>query len=96
MKAIVVHEFGSPDVMKFEDTATPEPNEGEVLVRVGAVSVNRGFDVNARAGNSVHGHTLPLIMGVDPSGEIVAVGPGVEQSRITEHVNIRGMARCGS
>ena len=34
MKAIVVHEFGSPDVMKFEDTATPEPNEGEVLVPV--------------------------------------------------------------
>ena len=43
MKAIIVHEFGSPDVMKFEETATPEPNEGEVLVRVGAVSVNRGF-----------------------------------------------------
>ena len=39
---------------------------------------------------------LPLIMGVDPSGEIVAVGSGVDQSRITEHVNIRGMARCGS
>ena len=57
MKAIVVHEFGSPDVMRFEEIATPEPGEGEVLVRVGAVSVNRGFDVNARAGNSVHGHT---------------------------------------
>ena len=51
MKAIVVHEFGPPDVMKFEEIAAPEPGEGEVLVRVGAVSVNRGFDVNARAGN---------------------------------------------
>ena len=96
MKAIVVHEFGPPDVMKFEEIATPEPGAGEVLVRVGAVSVNRGFDVNARAGNSVHGHTLPLIMGVDPSGEIAAVGSGVDQSRLSEHVNIRGMARCGS
>jgi len=35
MKAIVVHEFGPPDVMKFEEIATPEPGEGEVLVRVG-------------------------------------------------------------
>ena len=73
MKAIVVHEFGTIDVMKFEDVPTPEPGAGEVLVKVGAVSVNRGFDVNARAGNSVHGATLPLIMGVDPSGEITAV-----------------------
>ena len=32
MKAIVVHEFGSPDVMKLEEIATPEPGEGEVLV----------------------------------------------------------------
>ena len=59
MKAIVVNEFGPPDVMKYKEIETPEPGEGEVLVRVGAVSVNRGFDVNARAGNSVHGPTLP-------------------------------------
>lgn len=95
MKAIVVHEFGPPDVMQLEEVPTPEPGQGEVLVRVGAVSVNRGFDVNARAGNSAHGATLPLIMGVDPSGEITAVGPGVDKGRIGEHVNIRGMARCG-
>jgi len=95
MKAIVVHEFGAPDVMKYEDIPTPEPADGEVLVRVGAVSVNRGFDVNARSGNSVHGATLPLIMGVDPSGTISAVGAGVDEGRIGEHVNIRGMARCG-
>lgn len=95
MKAIVVHDFGPPDVMQYEDVPTPEPGEGEVLVRVGAVSVNRGFDVNARAGNSAHGATLPLIMGVDPSGEITDVGPGVDKSRVGQHVNIRGMARCG-
>ncbi len=95
MKAIVVHEFGPPDVMKFEDVPTPAAAEGEVLVKVGAVSVNRGFDVNARAGKSAHGATLPLIMGVDPSGIIVEVGPGVDSERIGQHVNIRGMAQCG-
>ena len=95
MKACVVHKFGPPDVITYEEIPTPEPGEGEVLVRVGAVSVNRGFDVTARAGNSVHGATLPLIMGVDPSGEITAAGPGVDEGRVGEHVNIRGMARCG-
>ncbi len=95
MKAIVVHTFGSPDVMEYEDIETPEPGDGEVLVRVGAVSVNRGFDVNARAGNSAHGATLPLIMGVDPCGTLSAVGPGVDESRIGDRVSIRGMARCG-
>ncbi|MDG2071948.1 MAG: zinc-binding dehydrogenase [Pseudomonadales bacterium] len=95
MKACIIHEFGNTDVIKYEDIPTPEPALGEVLVRVGAVSVNRGFDVSARAGNSVHGATLPLIMGVDPSGEITAVGAGVDPGRVGEHVNIRGMARCG-
>lgn len=96
MKAIVVREFGEPGVMKLEDIPTPEPGPGEVLVKVGAVSVNRGFDVNARAGNSAHGAKLPLIMGVDPSGVVSAVGENVSEDRIGEHVNIRGMARCGS
>jgi NADPH:quinone reductase-like Zn-dependent oxidoreductase len=81
--------------MKFEEIPTPEPAEGEVLVKVGAVSVNRGFDVFARRGESAHGATLPLIMGVDPSGTITAVGTGVEAARVGEHVNIRGMASCG-
>ena len=95
MKAIVIHEFGPPSVMKYEDVPMPTAGDGEVLVKVGAVSVNRAFDVNARAGKSAHNASLPLIMGVDPSGEITAVGSGVDENRIGQHVNIRGMARCG-
>ena len=95
MKACVVREFGGPEVIQYEEIPTPEPRDGEVLVRVGAVSINRSFDVTARTGKSVHGASLPLIMGVDPSGEITAVGSGVKSERVGEHVNIRGMARCG-
>jgi NADPH:quinone reductase-like Zn-dependent oxidoreductase len=40
MKAIVVHEFGGPDVLKYEDTPRPEPKDNEVLVRVLAAGVN--------------------------------------------------------
>ena len=95
MKACVIREFGAADVIQFKDVPSPEPGEGEVLVRVGAVSVNRGFDINARLGKSTLGVKLPLIMGVDPSGVVSAVGAGVDKARIGEHVNIRGMARCG-
>jgi NADPH:quinone reductase-like Zn-dependent oxidoreductase len=40
MKAIVVHEFGGPEVLKFEDVSTPRPAAGQVLVRVRTAGVN--------------------------------------------------------
>jgi len=40
MKAIVVHEFGGPEVMKLEDVPVPAPGQGQLLVRVAAVGVN--------------------------------------------------------
>ena len=40
MKAIVAHEYGSPDVLKYEDVPRPEPKENEALVRVMASAVN--------------------------------------------------------
>jgi NADPH:quinone reductase-like Zn-dependent oxidoreductase len=49
MKAIVVHKYGGPDVLKFEDYPDPVPGAGEVLVRVAAASVNP-LDYKRRAG----------------------------------------------
>jgi NADPH2:quinone reductase len=40
MKAIRVHEFGGPDVLKLEEVATPKPSAGEVLVRIHAAGIN--------------------------------------------------------
>jgi NADPH:quinone reductase-like Zn-dependent oxidoreductase len=40
MKAVVMHETGSPDVLRYEEIEPPEPGEGEVLIRVRAASVN--------------------------------------------------------
>src|SRR5437899_12576867 len=62
MKAIVVHEYGGPEVLKYEDVSRPEPKENEALVRVIAAGVNP-VDTLIRTGKDakVFGTTLPLI-----------------------------------
>jgi NADPH:quinone reductase-like Zn-dependent oxidoreductase len=79
MKAIVVHEYGGPEVLKFEEYPDPVPGPGEVLVRVAATSVNP-IDYKRRAGltRDFYPMTFPGLIGVDISGTVVKVGPGVE------------------
>lgn len=86
MKAIVVREFGPPNVMRLEEVADPEPGPGEVVVRVHAVSVNRTLDTVVRAGKFKRHVTLPLVPGIDPAGVIVAVGPGVTSRKVGDRV----------
>ena len=79
MKAIVVHQYGGPEVLKFEDYPDPVPGPGEVLVRVAATSVNP-IDYKRRAGltKDFYPINFPGLIGVDVSGTVVKVGPGVE------------------
>ncbi len=79
MKAIVVHEYGGPEVLKFEEYPDPVPGPGEVLVRVAAASVNP-IDYKRRAGLTKDFYPLqfPALIGVDMAGTVVQVGPGVE------------------
>jgi NADPH2:quinone reductase len=82
MKAIVIHEYGPPDVLRYEDVPDPQPRAGEIRIRVHAATVNRVLDVSLRAGNEgARGATLPLIPGVDCAGVVDAVGPGVTRWR---------------
>jgi NADPH:quinone reductase-like Zn-dependent oxidoreductase len=82
MKAIVIHEFGPPDVLKYQDWPDPQPREGEVRIRIHAATVNRVLDVSLRSGKEGHrGAVLPLIPGVDCAGVVDAVGPGVSKWR---------------
>ena len=78
MKAIRVHEYGSPEVLRYEPAPRPEPAAGEVLVRVHAAGVNP-VDWKIRAGlaRSWLKYNLPMIPGWDFSGVIEAVGPDV-------------------
>ncbi len=86
MKAIVLREFGPPQVLRLEDIPTPAPGPGEVLIRVHAVSVNRTLDLAVRAGSYAMPVTLPHILGVDPSGVVTAVGPGVSARQVGDRV----------
>ena len=85
MMAWRVHEFGPPDVMRFERVPRPNPGPGEVLVKVEAAGVGP-WDGWIRAGKSALPQPLPLTLGSDLSGEIVAVGPGVSDLRVGDQV----------
>src|SRR5436190_2471256 len=69
MKAIVMHETGDPDVLRYEEAADPEPGESEVLIRVHAAAVNP-MDWKLRRG--LIDRQLPSIPGVDVSGTVEA------------------------
>jgi NADPH:quinone reductase-like Zn-dependent oxidoreductase len=79
MKAVVVHQYGGPEVLKFEEYPDPVAGPGEVLVRVAATSVNP-IDYKRRAGLTKDFYPIkfPGLMGVDIAGTVVKVGPGVE------------------
>jgi NADPH:quinone reductase-like Zn-dependent oxidoreductase len=79
MKAVVVHQYGAPDVLKFEDYPDPVAGPGEVLIRVAATSVNP-IDYKRRAGLTKNYYPLqfPGLIGVDIAGTVVKTGPGVE------------------
>jgi NADPH:quinone reductase-like Zn-dependent oxidoreductase len=76
MMAWRVHEFGPPSAMKFERIARPTAGKNEVLVKVAAAGVGP-WDGWIRAGQSALPQPLPLTLGSDLAGDIVAVGTGV-------------------
>jgi NADPH:quinone reductase-like Zn-dependent oxidoreductase len=85
MMAWRVHEYGSPDVMRFDRIPRPDPGPGEVLVKIEAAGVGP-WDGWIRAGRSALPQPLPLTLGSDLAGEVVAVGPGVSHPRVGELV----------
>jgi NADPH:quinone reductase-like Zn-dependent oxidoreductase len=93
MKAVVLREFGPPEVMRLEDVPTPVPEPGEVLLRVHAVSVNRTLDLAVRAGTYPAAVTLPHVLGVDPSGVVATVGPGVTARKVGDRVTTGQLLR---
>jgi NADPH:quinone reductase-like Zn-dependent oxidoreductase len=77
MKAIRIHEFGGPEVLRVEDLPTPEPGPGEALIRVCASSVNP-VDYKIRNGGYTSADKLPLTLGRDVAGVVDRLGAGAE------------------
>jgi NADPH2:quinone reductase len=89
MKAIRVSEYGGPSVLKLEDVPTPQPAQGQVLVRNHAVGVNP-VDTYLRSNTDNRGPKLPYTPGGDAAGVVEAVGPGVGGVKAGERVYVGG------
>ena len=87
MKAVVAHEYGAPEVLKFEDVPRPEPNADEALVRVIASSVNPA-DPLTLSGKYARefGTHLPLIPGYDIAGVVEKTGANVTKLKVGDAV----------
>jgi NADPH:quinone reductase-like Zn-dependent oxidoreductase len=90
MKAVRVHNYGGPEVLRFEDAPRPTPGSGELLIRVHAASVNP-LDWKVRAGYMKDYIPLPMpfIPGWDASGVVEAVGSGVSKFKKGDEVYAR-------
>lgn len=90
MKAVRIHEYGGPEVLRYEDAPRPEAGPGEVLIRVHAASVNP-VDWKVRAGYAKDRlkYKMPFIPGWDVSGVVEAVGSGVSRLKVGDEVYSR-------
>jgi NADPH2:quinone reductase len=85
LKAIRVHQFGGPEVLKLEEVPTPRADTGQVLARVRGIGVNP-YDTYMRAGTYAIKPPLPYTPGSDAAGTVEAVGPGVTKVKPGDRV----------
>ncbi len=85
MKAIVVHEFGDPEVMKLGDVPKPEPKDADILVKIKATGVNP-VDTYLRTGIHAHAPKLPYTPGKDAAGIVEALGGDVTKFKPGDRV----------
>jgi NADPH2:quinone reductase len=90
MKAIRVHEYGGPAVLKLEEVADPRPGPGELLVRVRAAGVNP-VDAYIHSGTYARKPPLPYTPGQDGAGDVEAVGADVSAFTVGDRVYIAGV-----
>ncbi|MFC8045771.1 NADP-dependent oxidoreductase [Nocardia sp. NPDC057353] len=75
MKTVTQHAVGGPEVLHTAEAPVPEPGPGEVLIQLGATSLNN-VDRAMRAGEVAHSDPPPFTLGFDVSGRVVAAGEG--------------------
>lgn len=97
MRAIVMREFGGPEVLRAEDAPVPAPLPGEVIVRVAAVEVSRTRDLGTRSGRHPFSKevSLPHVLGGHFSGVVAAVGDGADPGLSGRRVAVMGHHACG-
>ena len=94
MKAVLFHQHGGPEVLEYTEFPTPQPQPGQALIRLRAAALNR-MDVMVRNGWPGLKLELPHIDGADGAGEVAALGEGVNDFKIGDHVVINANIGCG-
>jgi NADPH:quinone reductase-like Zn-dependent oxidoreductase len=94
MKAVIFHDHGGPEVLEYADFPTPEPGNGEVLVRLQAAALNR-LDLWVRQGWPGIKLDYPHIPGADGAGQVAATGHSVHKWAIGNRVVINSNLSCG-
>ncbi|CAN5859330.1 quinone oxidoreductase [soil metagenome] len=89
MKAIIVREFGAPEVLKFEETADLEPDENQILVKVEAAGVNP-VDTYIRSGTHAQKPQLPYTPGKDAAGIVEKTGASISEFQSGDRVLTTG------
>ena len=89
MRAIRVHQFGGPEVLRLEEVPDPRPGSGQVLVRLKAVGVNP-VDTYVRAGWYPRKPALPYTPGTDAAGVVESVGDSVTRMKPGDRVYLSG------
>ena len=85
MKAIVIHEYGGPEVLKYEEIPRPEPNDDQLLIRVIAAGVNP-VDGMIRSGMFKGNRAFPIILGGDVAGVVEKVGSKITKFKLGDPV----------
>lgn len=87
MKAVVIHRYGSPEVLQYEDVEQPKIKPSELLVKVHASSVNP-IDWKIRQGmlRVITGNKFPKTLGFDVAGEVIEVGSGVTRFKPQDQI----------
>ena len=78
MNVVEIREPGGPDVLELGQRPTPEPGQGEILIKVAAAGINRA-DCMQRGGSYPPPPGAPDVLGLEASGTVAAVGPGVSR-----------------
>lgn len=89
MKAIRIHQFGGPEVLKLEDAPAPQPDTGQVVIKVRAAGVNP-VEAYIRTGTYASKPNLPYTPGMDAAGVVAAVGHDVARVKIGDRVYTTG------
>lgn len=89
MKAIRIHQFGGPEVLKLEDVPAPQPDTGQVVIEVRAAGVNP-VEAYIRTGTHASKPNLPYTPGMDAAGVVTAVGTDIKRVKVGDRVYVTG------